>query len=100
VARRRREIGIRIALGARRPTIVAMVLRESGRLLATGLGAGLAAALVLTRFLASLLYGVGAVDPATFTAVAASLVAVGLVASYLPARRASRTNPMEALRHD
>lgn len=100
VARRRREIGIRIALGARRPTIVAMVLRESGRLLATGLGAGLAAALVLTRFLASLLYGVGAIDPATFTAVAASLVAVGLVASYLPARRASRTNPMEALRHD
>lgn len=98
VARRRREMGIRIALGARRPAIVGMILSESGRMLAAGLGAGLLAAFLLTRFLSSLLYGVAAVDPATFSAVAASLVAVGLVASYLPARRASRTNPMEALR--
>jgi putative ABC transport system permease protein len=100
VARRRREMGIRIALGARRPAIVGLILRESGRMLASGLGAGLLAAFLLTRFLASLLYGVGAVDPATFSAVAASLVAVGLMASYLPARRASRTQPMEALRDE
>jgi len=100
VTRRRREIGVRIALGAMRSAIVRMILRESGSMLLTGLSAGLAAAVLLTRFLGTLLYGVAALDPATLSGVAASLLAIGLFASYLPARRAARTDPMAALRRE
>ena len=100
VTRRRREIGIRIALGALRPAIIRMILSESGSTLAVGLAAGLAAAVLLTRFLGALLYGVAPLDPATFAGVAGSLVGVGLAASWLPARRASRIDPLTALREE
>jgi ABC-type antimicrobial peptide transport system permease subunit len=100
VARRRREIGIRMALGAAGRAIAEMVLRESGRMIAIGLTAGLAAAALLTRFLSGLLFGIAPLDPAAFGAVAAALGAVGLVASVLPARRAARIDPMQALRSE
>jgi predicted permease len=100
VARRRREIGIRMALGAVPSAIASLVLRESGRMISTGLAGGLAAAFLLTRFLGSLLFGVAPLDPLAFGTVAAVLSGVGLLATVLPARRAARTPPMEALRDE
>ena len=100
VACRRREIGVRIALGALPSAIAGLVLRESGRMIAAGLAAGLAAAFLLTRFLSSLLFGVAPLDPAAFLGVAAALAAAGLAASVVPARRAARIAPMEALRDE
>jgi predicted lysophospholipase L1 biosynthesis ABC-type transport system permease subunit len=102
VARRRRELGIRLALGARRGGITRLVLREALGLLAAGLAIGLPAALAAAHLAASqsagLLYGLDASDPAAFAAAAAALVVIALVAAYLPARRASRIDPMTALR--
>ncbi len=98
VARRKREIGIRMALGAVPSAIAALVLRESGRVISAGLAGGLAAAFLATRFLTSLLFGVTPLDPLAFGAVAAILAGAGLLASFLPARRAARIAPMEALR--
>jgi predicted permease len=98
VARRSREIGTRIALGARRETVMRMVLRQGFVLAAVGVGFGIALALGLTRLMSGLLYGVSPLDPVTFVAVAAGLLCVALVASYLPARRAAGVEPMEALR--
>ncbi|HEX6631191.1 MAG TPA: FtsX-like permease family protein, partial [Gemmatimonadaceae bacterium] len=98
VAQRRREIGVRMALGARRATVRAMVLREAMGAVLVGLVVGLAAAAGLTRLLRSLLYGVRATDPLTFAVVAALLAAVALLAAWIPARRATRVDPMLAIR--
>jgi len=98
VARRSREIGTRIALGAQRETVMRMVLRQGFVLATVGVGLGIALALGLTRLMSGLLYGVSPLDPITFVAVAAGLLCVALVASYLPARRAAGVEPMEALR--
>jgi len=98
VGQRTREIGIRVALGARSAEIVALVLREGLRLVLIGLPLGLAAALAAVRLLSSYLYGVSATDAATFSAIAALLAGVALVACYVPARRAMRVDPVRALR--
>jgi putative ABC transport system permease protein len=100
VARRRREIGIRLALGASGGTIVGSVLRESGLLIAIGLGLGVVLSLLLTRTAHSLLFGLQANDAATIVAAVASLAIVGMLASYLPARRAARIDPMATLKDD
>jgi predicted permease len=98
VTRQIHEIGIRAALGATRWEIVAMVLRRGMKLALTGMAAGLAAALVLTRLMAKLLYGVQPADPATLASVALLLGAVALLACYIPARRATAVDPVNALR--
>jgi putative ABC transport system permease protein len=98
VAGRRREIGVRMALGARRADVQQLVLRQGVLLIAIGLVVGLGAAHALGGFVSTLLYGVTSSDPPTLIAVAAFLTAIALVAVYLPARRASRVDPTEALR--
>ena len=100
VARRTQEIGIRMALGARRANVLFMVVRQGALLAATGIAIGLAGALALSRFLSSLLYGVKPTDPLTFFAVSLILVAVALLASFIPARRATKVDPMVALRYE
>ncbi len=100
VSQRTREIGVRMALGANHRDVRWMVLRQGMILAGTGVAVGLVAAVGLTRLISSWLYGVEATDPVTFGAVAALLIAVALVASYLPALRASRTDPLEALRFE
>ncbi len=100
VAARTREIGVRIAIGARRTQVVGMVLAGAARLAAIGLAAGLAAALLLTRLLSGFLFGVKPFDPATYAAVSAILFGVALLAALVPARRASSVDPMTALRQD
>ena len=100
VGRRTREVGIRIALGAQRGDVLGMVLREGLVLSAAGLALGLAGAFVLTRFLSSLLFEVSRLDPWTYAAVAAALLAAGLLACWVPARRATRVNPILALRQE
>ncbi len=100
VAQRRQEIGTRMALGASRENVIGLFLRQGMTLTALGLGLGLMAALVLTRGLSTLLYGVRPDDPASFAGVAILLLAVGLAASYLPARRAAGIDPMAALRSE
>jgi predicted permease len=98
VTRRTHELGIRSALGASRREIVALVLRQGMRPAAIGIGAGVAAALALTRFMANLLYGVRPQDPATLLSVTLLLGAIALVACYIPARRATAVDPVVALR--
>jgi len=98
VTRRTHEMGIRLALGAQPRSVVGLVVGHGARLALSGLALGLAGALVASRALASMLFGVGVRDVATFIAAAATLLAVALVASYLPARRAARVDPMVALR--
>jgi putative ABC transport system permease protein len=98
VSQRTHEIGIRLALGADRSQVLRMILRQGITLAAGGVVVGLAAALALTRLMAGLLYQVRASDPLTFTVVPLVLLLVALVASYLPARRATRVSPVIALR--
>jgi putative ABC transport system permease protein len=100
VAQRTREMGLRMALGAQPATVLGLVLREAGTLALLGLGAGLLLAFGATRVMASLLFGVGSTDPATFAAVSLALAAVSLFAAYLPGRRATQVDPMVALRAD
>jgi len=100
VARRNREIGVRLALGAAPRTVVAMVLREGVTMAGLGLLLGLGGALALGRLLSSLVYQVSPSDPLTLGAVAAVLLAVAVVASLVPARRAMRVDPVSALRQD
>ena len=100
VAQRTREIGVRVALGATLRDVVAPVLRQGLVLAIIGCGAGLAGAFALTRLIANLLYGVTASDPVTFVAVSGLLLGVALLASWLPARRAMRVDPIVALRSE
>src|SRR5438067_1145709 len=100
VARRRNEIGVRIALGADRRQVMRMVMGEAGGLLAAGLAIGVPAALAMTRFASALLFGVTPRDPATLAAAVVGLAVVAALASYVPALRASRLEPIEALRDE
>ena len=94
------DIGVRTALGAPRGNILAMVLRQGTELAVLGIGAGLLGAAILTRAMASLLFGVSATDAVTFSAVAILLAAIGIGAAYVPARRATKVDPMLALREE
>jgi len=98
VTQRTREFGIRMALGAQTGDVLRLVVREGMLLVAFGIGLGIAGALGLTRVIASLLFGVKPTDPVTFVAVAALLGGIGLLACVIPARRATKVDPMEALR--
>lgn len=100
VARRTQEIGVRMALGAQHGDVLRLVLGEGARIAISGVVIGIAASLAITRLLSSLLFGISATDPVTFIAVAVLLVLAALTASYIPARRAMRVDPMTALHYE
>jgi len=100
VGRRTSEIGIRMALGARASEVSRLVVRQGGRLVVIGLAIGLIGTLALTRVMEAILFNVSPRDPATYAAVTVLLLAIGLLATYLPARRAASVDPVEALRAD
>ena len=100
VSQRTHEIGIRIALGAKREQVLRLVLQQTMRLVASGVVLGVSGALILTRFLSSLLFGVSPNDPLTFVAVSMLLAGVATAASFIPAWRAARVDPMVALRYE
>jgi putative ABC transport system permease protein len=99
ISRQTHEIGIRMALGASRSDVLKLVVRMGARLVLTGLAIGLAVSLALSRVIASQLWGVSPYDPATLVSVAAVLLLTGLAASWIPARRATRVDPLVALRY-
>jgi ABC-type antimicrobial peptide transport system permease subunit len=100
IALRTQEIGIRMALGARRPAILMMVLRKGILLTSIGTALGMAGAFVLTRWMASMLFGVSASDPATYAIVVFVSLGAALLACSIPARRATRVDPLIALRYE
>jgi ABC-type antimicrobial peptide transport system permease subunit len=97
---RTHEIGIRMALGAGPANVLRMMLGEAGKMALIGVGIGLVAALGLTHLMSKMLFGVSAQDPVTFVVVALVLAAVAIAACYIPARRATRVDPMVALRYE
>jgi putative ABC transport system permease protein len=100
VSRRTREIGVRMALGAQRSLMLRMILRDATFLLLAGIAIGVACALASASVMESMLYGTGARDPKVIGIVCFTVALVGLVAAYLPARRAARVDPMVALRYE
>jgi putative ABC transport system permease protein len=100
VANRRNEFGIRIALGAQAGNVLRMILGQGLRLAVVGVALGLVGAFALTRLLKGLLFGISASDPLTFVVIASLLVGVALLACWLPARRATKIDPLEALRNE
>jgi ABC-type antimicrobial peptide transport system permease subunit len=100
VTQRYKEIGIRMALGATRANILQLILARTFKLTALAIIAGLTAAFFLTRFLNSILFGITIHDPLTFVLVPISLIAIALLAGYLPARRATRVDPVRSLRYE
>jgi putative ABC transport system permease protein len=100
VARRSKEFGLRMALGASPLNVMSLVMRQGALLAFAGVVAGLAAALALTRLMSTLLFGIAPTDPPTFVAIPLLLTAVALLATYIPARRATRVDPMQSLRYE
>jgi putative ABC transport system permease protein len=100
VSRRTREIGVRVALGASSREVVGMILGQGLRMVLIGILIGLAASLALTRVIQSLLFGVTVTDPLTFAAVVLLLISAALLACYIPARRATKVDPMVVLRYE
>ena len=100
VGQRTREIGIRMALGAERATVLRMVLLQAGRMVVAGLAVGLIAAVALTRLMSTMLFGVSPMDPVTLLGVTVLLALVALLACYWPARRATLVDPTVALRYE
>jgi putative ABC transport system permease protein len=100
VAQRTNEIGIRVAMGAQRGDVLQLVLGQGSRLILLGVALGMMAGLLLTRLMSGLLFGISPTDPTTFAGVALLLAAVALLACYMPARRATRVDPLIALRYE